>query len=428
MIRPRHIIPLVFALLFAACSERMTDSVFSLKDDSVSFGGEGGTGEISFVANRDWQASSDAQWCRVFPSSGSAAYLKDHSIQVLCDLNRGDERSCTVKIESEGRTMTATVSQSHASLFTDSLDYSISFHSQLLPVPFRAEDNVGVEADDRCSDWIHPATTKAPLSRDTVWLAVTENRAGVREGMVYINCKGKTDTIRIQQDAQVVPIADKGLQKRLFQHSCDFDQDGLITVAEAEHLTWLDCFRGDLFNYTNELFNLTSAEGLEYFPNITDLSIRTSVLHEFDFSLFKKLRTIRFRGPLESVDLSKNPLLESASLEYTQCGTICLKNLKKLEEITLVGNTGDLDYDGCDSLIIINIARTDQSVLCLPASTSVIVLYTSNSPSLVTLDLTSLTGLDYLTSYKNTSLKTIYVNHRPKYINIDVPAEVIVVD
>ena len=399
MIKVHYIlIPFILALL-AACSEQVPDRAFSLKDESVSFSREGGTGEISFVSNRNWQATTDAQWCRVFPSSGSALFLKDHSMLVQCDQNMGDDRSCAITIESEGQTITVIVSQSHASLVTDCLDYSISFHAQLLPVPFRAEGTFDIETDDRCSGWMRIASTKAPLSKDTVWIAVSENRAGVREGLIYVSCNGKTDAVRIQQDAQVVPLADEGLKKKLLSLGCDRDRDGLITVAEAEILTKLDC----------SSFNLTSTEGLEYFPNITELSIVTSVLHEFDFSLFEKLETVKFRGPIESADLSKNSLMKSVTLMYTQCGTICLKNLKRLEKLSLQGEIGDLDYDGCDNLRTLQIGYNEQSSLCLPPTTSITKLNVHHAPNLTKLDVSALP-----------SVTEVIIDHMPLIVTLEV--------
>ena len=256
--------------------------------------------------------------------------------------------------------------------------------------------------------------------------------------MIYVSCNGKTDAVRIQQDAQVVPLADEGLKKKLLSLGCDRDRDGLITVAEAEILTKLDC----------SSFTLTSTEGLEYFPNITELSIVTSVLHEFDFSLFEKLETVKFRGPIESADLSKNSLMKSVTLMYTQCGTICLKNLKRLEKLSLQGEIGDLDYDGCDNLRTLQIGYNEQSSLCLPPTTSITKLNVHHAPNLtkldvsalpsvteviidhmpliVTLDLTPLAELNYLVSNNNSSLKRIYVSHQPQYTRIEGNTRIIV--
>ncbi len=432
MIKRCYILPYIVFLLAVACTKPATDPVFSLQEYTVDFEETGGTKELSLTINNNWTASVNAPWCRVFPASGSATYVKEHSIRLICDLNKGEDRSCNIVIRSNGEEKTVNVSQMHASLFTDVFDYSISFHKQFLPIPCRATGDISVETDDLCSNWIQHATTKAPLARDTVWLSVMENRGGLRVGTIYLSCGAKTDTVRIQQDAQLITMEDKNLYRHIL-NTCDSDLDCQISVEEAERVTRI------YYWWSADYVNVTSAQGLEYFPNLKELVLSTYVLHEFDFSLFKKLETVQFRGPLDGADFSKNDLLQSLTLECTTGGTFCMKNLKRLKRAS-VATFSELDYEGCDSLEVLQIAGYANRELKLPASSSIRDLQISSSSleeldisdlpfltscqikhtALTTLDMTAQTGLKKLTTNENDALKYLIFPQSSSFSDLDI--------
>ena len=320
MIKVHYIlIPFILALL-AACTKPAAEPVLFLEGDAVTFDYQGGTESVTFVSNHDWEASTDVQWCRVFPSSGSVTYLNDHSLYLVCDRNDLGYRACTVTIKSNGQEIKANVSQTPSSLYPDSKDYLVSHHEQTIAIPFTSEWPVRCELDNKSASWIHILETRTPV-RDTVWLAISENRSVGRTSTLNITGEGRSIDVQIRQEAHTIPRQD------YFAHYVyDTNYDGLICADEAEQMTHIT------------LENLTSTEGLEYFTGITNLTITTKTLHEFDFSPFKKLQYVSFKGPLHEADFSQNKKMKSLEITGTEIVTLDLTAQNDLYELYAQGN------------------------------------------------------------------------------------------
>jgi len=80
-------------------------------DDSVSFDSEGGSTMVSFSTNSSWEASCDADWISIEPSSGDG----DDSIMVTVEENTTyEERTATITIVVDGEEITIEITQAAA--------------------------------------------------------------------------------------------------------------------------------------------------------------------------------------------------------------------------------------------------------------------------------------------------------------------------
>lgn len=422
MTKYSFLLPVILFLLLPACSEPERVSVFSLSEDAVFFDKDGGEKRMSFVTNNDWVVSTDVDWCHFKPTSGSARFLEDHSFFVSCDANSGLDRECDIIIRSDGQEKRIHLFQNHDHLVTEQFEYDLSIEEQMLAIPYHSDEDVRIEIGDSGKNWIRTRDTRASLVKDTVWLAISENRSASRSASVFLICDSKRDTVTIRQQAHVVPISDPGLLEYCLWYF-DSNYDRLICADEAERVKEL--------YYTK---NLSSVGGLEYFVHLTSLWLVSDCLTSFDFSLFKELREIEYTGPISNPDFSANEDLESLGIYMATGGTICLKNLKKLSVLSCVNCTCELDLDGCTHLESLWISDFYKEKMLLKDLPSLQRLYIFDSPelksmdvsqistltsveiwrsSLEVLDLSSQTSLSRLQCMGNPNLKTIYLHHRP---------------
>lgn len=111
----KHIIAILLfgTVLFAGCQEKQSPAenpTLVVSTSSLSFGVEGGTADITVLANNFWKTSTDAGWVSVNPA-GSAGSDSPISVTVTVAANTGLARKSTVSVTSKGVIKTIEVSQ-----------------------------------------------------------------------------------------------------------------------------------------------------------------------------------------------------------------------------------------------------------------------------------------------------------------------------
>lgn len=111
----KHIILIVIsgAILFSGCKDKVTPTekpFLEVSVSSLSFGVEGGTGEMRVRANNFWKISTNAGWISVDPP-GSAGSDAPVTVTVTSAVNLSPDRTATITITSGALCKTVEVSQ-----------------------------------------------------------------------------------------------------------------------------------------------------------------------------------------------------------------------------------------------------------------------------------------------------------------------------
>ena len=163
-----------FASLFASC-ERPDEKAPELSitsSSSIDMDVAGGSGTITFMANRNWSASSSDFWVSVSPSSGQASD-GPITVTVRSEANTSyEDRSATVTIRMEDLSHTVTVKQSaNVSMVLSTQSFDLTSGAQSIDVTVQANVDYTVSVSD---SWIKQIGTKALTSR-TLTFSVEEN-------------------------------------------------------------------------------------------------------------------------------------------------------------------------------------------------------------------------------------------------------------
>ena len=445
MTRSFYIFLALLLLLFPACSRPEIDPVFSIPEELVSVDYKGGETQVSFVANNDWVASTGAVWLQVSPGSGSARFVNEHTLYLSYEENTGVDRDCYIVIRSHGDEKRIHMRQQHAPLMLDTRQFEVSIDAQLLAIPFTSDGDLTVELDEAGEKWARLVRTRSSLIRDTVWLDISANQSGTRKAEIALTCGGKTETVSVQQDANLVPVDDYFLHRYCLP-TLDFNKDGQFCMDDAELVTTIQCYR-EVESY-RDYYYLFNLDGWEYFPHLKTIDVQTRTADNFDFSLYKELEFVAMTAPLQDPDLSANVNLNYLAL-FGIRGKACLKNLKYLSTL-LISGCKELDLEGTTNLQVFDSNNVEVEILDIgpqPLLKTLAVhgtehlktINTNQLPALTdvkltgnyaieTLDLTFQPHLSSLYLLHNPYLKTIYVKRMPDTFYSDTPVTLIVVE
>ena len=122
----------------------------------------------------------------------------------------------------------------------------------------------------------------------------------------------------------------------------DENGDGILSSDEQRKVSTIDCYRQDI----------QSLSGIEYFSNLTELSVDDNLLSELNVSQNTKLKKLTCgRNQLEKLDLSRNPELRYLSCEYNQLKVLSVDNNANLQYLDCSRNAlTSLDLSTCTAL------------------------------------------------------------------------------
>ena len=189
-------------------------------------------------------------------------------------------------------------------------------------------------------------------------------------------------------DYDGIPVSQTYFPDPVFQryvaNEIDLNRDWTLSAEECEAVQVIELTRQ----------GVTSVEGIQYFPNLTDLDLRENALEGYDPGVNPNLVWLNVSGNyLESLDVSRCP-----SLQYLACYDNALTSLvlgqhPVLQYLFCSGNGLDaLDLSGCPMLERLDCSSNWLSALDLSACTELLYLNCSRN-ALEALDLTPVPGL-----------------------------------
>ncbi|SKC38044.1 Putative binding domain-containing protein, N-terminal [Bacteroidales bacterium WCE2004] len=180
------------AVLFASCKKEPMMTVTS--NFPIEYTAQGGSDRIiTFISNQDWVATTNQDWVRLSPVSGTAS-SEQQTISVTCDPNQSyDKRTAWVAIEAEGIKRIVYISQmSVPVLQPKQAVYEISADSQQFELEVQSTLDYSVQVD---GSWLSRIETKA-MSDSKVVFNVNANLSGTE----------RTASIVIQADKSLADI------------------------------------------------------------------------------------------------------------------------------------------------------------------------------------------------------------------------------
>lgn len=171
----RRIVSIFVALIFAIAGLYSCQKAPELTlsgPTTVELSADGGSGSITFTANRDWMASCSESWIHVSPSSGSAADGQI-TVSIRCDANTTyDDRNATVTIMAEGLTQVVSVKQpANLGVIVPTKSYELSSGAGTIEVEVQANVQYSVSVSD---SWIKQTGTKG-LTKSILVFSISEN-------------------------------------------------------------------------------------------------------------------------------------------------------------------------------------------------------------------------------------------------------------
>lgn len=139
---------------------------------SLEISADGGSGSITFTANREWSVRSSDSWVSVTPSSGSASD-GTVTLSIRCFENTTyEDRTATVTITMEELSQTVTVKQpANLGIVIPTQSYNLASDARTIEVEVRSNVQYAVSISD---NWIKQTGTKG-LVTDKLTFSVEEN-------------------------------------------------------------------------------------------------------------------------------------------------------------------------------------------------------------------------------------------------------------
>lgn len=175
----------MFAVALCACQK--APELTLTGPASIDLSVDGGSGSITFTANRDWTVSSSDSWITISPSSGSAS---DGAVTVTvrCNANTTyEDRTATVTIRMEELSQTVTVRQpANLGIVLSTQAYDLQSGAKTIDVTVQANVDYTVDISEK---WIKQTGTKA-LESKTLSFSIDENTTyDNREGIITLKPK-----------------------------------------------------------------------------------------------------------------------------------------------------------------------------------------------------------------------------------------------
>lgn len=184
---------------------------------------------------------------------------------------------------------------------------------------------------------------------------------------------------------EFVPFADANF-KAYCVENFDTDDDGEISLAEAQEVTSIDCHN----------LGITSLNGIKYFTNLTSLICSENEIESFDVSNNSLLTELDCSyNQLLSLDVSNNTSLAQVWCERNQLSALDVSILPSLTLLQIDYNQiSSLDITNNTALTELHCAYNQLSSLDVSNNTSLTQLHCDVN-RLATLDVTSNTLLEY---------------------------------
>lgn len=182
--------------------------------------------------------------------------------------------------------------------------------------------------------------------------------------------------------------------RSIISNVADADKDGRLSIDEQEAITWFDIVADE--------DGIASVKGIEYFSQLTDLSVTGSQITELDLTKNTQLINLIINDTnISRLNLSNKTELMLVSLSgNTNLNTLDLTNCLALEDLSLLrSNISKLDLSGCPNLVELDTGFSPVSSVNL-SQNSLLTTLRMNDNQLTKIDLSA-----------NTKLERVYLNN-----------------
>ena len=196
-----------FALAFSSCQK--APQVTITTPVTIELSVDGGSGSITFTANRDWSIRCSDSWVSVSPSSGQAS-KEAITVKVSCYANMTyEDREAIVTITAEDAIQTTTIKQpANLGVLIPFQSYNLASSARTFDVEVSANVLYTVKIT---GDWIKQTGTKG-LTTNILTFSAEENQTyDAREGTITIKPQESSGVANIvisvhqaQKDAMIV--------------------------------------------------------------------------------------------------------------------------------------------------------------------------------------------------------------------------------
>ena len=290
----------------------------SISPKTLSFSYKGGEETVTVTSAKAWTLEGSADWITVDKTEGeggeetvtftvSTTNATDDAKTATFNFVCGNEKApLEVTQNQEGKLI---IDEESKTIAVGGAEGTVTVKLQTNIEPVTATIEEGV-------DWIEAVDTRAMIDKEFSF-KVLANTEGPRDATIIFKNADASEQIVIKQAGKELTypavIADKTL-KTYIMTNFDKDRDGEISKEEAEAVTAMELNSAEI----------TSIDGLEYFPNLESVDFYGSRLLSADFSICPALKSLDVGN---SVGLST--LVLPATLEHLNI-TSCSK-LKKLD-------------------------------------------------------------------------------------------------
>ncbi len=184
-----------------------TDVVITVTPETITTSNEARATEITISANADWSISSDATWCKCFPSGG----LKntDTSITLSIESNSGsEERTATLTVTSGKTEKKMTVTQSPSPTVKVNAN-ALNFGAQGGSTTFTVTSNTPWELTPATTGWftVSPESGIAGETEVTVTCKANDSDEN-RTATIIVAGEGDSENVKITQYTDVITTPD----------------------------------------------------------------------------------------------------------------------------------------------------------------------------------------------------------------------------
>ena len=291
----------------------------SITPKTLSFSYKGGKETVTVTSAKAWTLEGSAEWIEVDKTQGEAG---EETVTFTVSTTNATEEAKTATFNfvcgNEKVPLEITQNQEGKLIIDEeSKTLSVSNTEQNVTVQLQTNIEPVTATIEEGVDWIEAVDTRAMIEKEFTFKVLANTEGGPREATITFKNADALEQIVIKQAGKELTypavIADKTL-KTYIMTNFDKDRDGEISKEEAEVVTAMELQNAEM----------SSIDGLEYFPNLESVDFYGSRLLSADFSICPALKSLNVGN---SVGLST--LVLPATLEYLNV-TSCSK-LKKLD-------------------------------------------------------------------------------------------------
>lgn len=208
-----YLIAALAAIGFIGCSnskdepdEPKTDTTITVSESAIEITSEAQTVKFTVTSTANWDISTTADWCKLFPSGG----IKNQATEVTATVTANtamEARTATVTITGGGKSQDVIIRQNPKSQVSLSVT-SLSAGAQRSEISFTVTSNTSYNISSSAA-WLSLGDTKGEAGEKTFKATVDENTGNAsREATITVAYGNESQTIKVTQLSDFVNTPD----------------------------------------------------------------------------------------------------------------------------------------------------------------------------------------------------------------------------